>query len=131
MLAASKEAQKEKVLDDIEGDDVDKDTTSSSDSSDDHIDETERLKRIQEATEKEKLLRKRKRQEKEDAPYVPSPQHVSGYQSPQSSSKKKEDAKKRIVSPRIKKVTTKITKPKIVLIKKPAKESSKPSTPPP
>ncbi|XP_021975476.1 cilia- and flagella-associated protein 251-like [Helianthus annuus] len=67
--AVNVEAQKEKVIDDIEGDDVDKDTTSSSSSSEDEVDEAERLRRIQEATEKEKLLRKRKRQEKEDAPF--------------------------------------------------------------
>ncbi|MFS8019132.1 putative ELM2 domain-containing protein [Helianthus anomalus] len=109
--AAYAEVQKEKVIYDVEGDDVDKDTTSSLSSSDAEIDETERLRRIQEATEKENLLRKRKRQEKEDAPYVPSPQHVSGSQSPSS------------ISPRI-------IKPKIVLKKKPTKESKKPPTPP-
>ncbi|MFS7966637.1 hypothetical protein Hanom_Chr09g00776131 [Helianthus anomalus] len=128
---ADVDVQKEKVIDDIEGDDVDKDTTSSSSSSDEEIDDNERLRRIQEATEKEKLLRKRKRQEKEDAPYVPSPQHVSGSQSPQSSSKMEAGAKERIVSPKIKKVTPKISKPKIMLKKKPAKEPRKPSTPPP
>ncbi|XP_021975181.1 glutamic acid-rich protein-like [Helianthus annuus] len=66
---ANVEAQKGKgkVIDDIEGDDVDKDTTSSSSSSDEKVvDETERRKRIQEEIEKEKLLRKRKRQEKDD-----------------------------------------------------------------
>ncbi|XP_022026979.1 glutamic acid-rich protein-like [Helianthus annuus] len=128
--AVNVEAEKEKVIDDIEGDDVNKSTTSSSSSSDDEADEAERLKRIEEATKKEKQLRKRKRQEKDDAAYVPSPEHVSESQSP-SSGKKKAGAKKRIVSPKIKKVTTKITKPKIVLKKKPTKEPSKPSTPPP
>ncbi|XP_022019497.1 transcription initiation factor TFIID subunit 3-like [Helianthus annuus] len=127
---ANVEAEKEKVIDDVKGDDVNKSTTSFSSSSDDEIDETERLKRIQEATEKEKQLRKRKRQEKDDVAYVPSPEHVSESQSP-SSGKKKEGARKRIVSPKIKKVTTKITKPKIVLKKKPSKEPSKPPTPPP
>ncbi|XP_021971579.1 fibrous sheath CABYR-binding protein-like [Helianthus annuus] len=128
--AVNVEAEKEKVLDDVEGDDVNKSTTSSLSSSDDEIDETGRLRRIQEATEKEKQLRKRKRQEKDDAAYVPSPEHVSESQSP-SSGKKKAGAKKRIVSPKIKKFTTKITKLKIVLKKKPAKEPSKPSTLPP
>ncbi|XP_021985481.1 serine/arginine repetitive matrix protein 1-like [Helianthus annuus] len=127
--AANVEAEKEKVIDDVEGVDVNKSTTSSSSSSDEEIDETERLRRIQEATEKEKQLRKR-RQEKDDATYIPSPEHVSESQSP-SSGKKKAGAKKRIVSPKIKKVTTKITKPKIVLKKKTAKEPSKPSTPSP
>ncbi|XP_022003489.1 serrate RNA effector molecule homolog [Helianthus annuus] len=80
------EAQKgkDKVVDDIEGDDVDKDTTSSSSSSDEEIvDETEHRKRIQEEIEKEKQLRKRKRQEKDDDDvYVPSPEHVSESQYP-------------------------------------------------
>ncbi|XP_022024605.1 glutamic acid-rich protein-like [Helianthus annuus] len=121
--AANVEAEKEKVIEDIEGDDVDKDTTSSSSSSDDEIDEAERLRRIQEATEKEKQLRKRKRQEKDDVAYVPSPKHVYESQSP-SSGRKKAGARKRIVSPKIMKVTTKITKLKIVLKKKPSKEPS-------
>ncbi|XP_022023974.1 trichohyalin-like [Helianthus annuus] len=121
--AVNVEAQKEKVIDDIEGDDVDKDTTSSSSSSEDEVDEVERLRRIREAIEKEKLLRKRKRQEKEDAPYVPSPQHVSDSQSP-SSGRKKAGARKKVVSPKIRKVTPKISKPKIVLKKKPSKETS-------
>ncbi|XP_022003082.1 RNA-binding protein 33-like [Helianthus annuus] len=96
----------------------------------DEVDETERLRRIQEATEKEKQLKKRKRQEKDDAAYVPSPEHVSESQSPLSG-KKKAGARKRIVSPKIKKVTKKITKPKIVLKNKSAKQPSKPPTPPP
>ncbi|XP_022019207.1 uncharacterized protein LOC110919241 [Helianthus annuus] len=85
------EAQKgkDKVIDDIEGDDVDKDTTSSSSSSEEEVDETERLRKVQEAIEKEKLLRKRKRQEKDDDDaYVPSPEHVSESQSPPSGRKK-------------------------------------------
>ncbi|KAJ0668970.1 hypothetical protein HanPI659440_Chr17g0695691 [Helianthus annuus] len=75
--AVNVEAEKEKVLDDFEGDDVNKSTTSSSSSSDEEIDENERLRRIQEATEKEKQLRKMERQEKDDSAYVPSPEHVS------------------------------------------------------
>ncbi|XP_022024782.1 transcription initiation factor TFIID subunit 3-like [Helianthus annuus] len=118
-------SQKEKVADNIEGDDVDKSTTSSTSSSDDEIDETERLRRIQEETEKEKQLRKRKRQEKDDAAYIPSPEHVSESQLP-SSGRKKVGARKRIVSPKIKKVT-----PEIVLKKKPSKVPSRPPTPPP
>ncbi|XP_021985315.1 glutamic acid-rich protein-like [Helianthus annuus] len=92
---------KEKVIDDIEGDDVDKDTTSSSSSSEEEVDETERLRRIHEATEKEKLLRKRKRQEKDDDDaYVPSPEHVSESQSPPGG-KKRGGARKKVVSPKI------------------------------
>ncbi|XP_022031735.1 BAG domain-containing protein Samui-like [Helianthus annuus] len=74
--------EKEKVVDDIEGDDVDRSTTSSSSSSDGGIEDIESRKRIQEEIEKEKLLRKTKRQEKDDDDvYVPSPEHVSGSQS--------------------------------------------------
>ncbi|XP_022018946.1 rRNA biogenesis protein RRP36-like [Helianthus annuus] len=130
--AVNVEAGKEKVIDDIEGDDVDKSTTSSSSSSDDEIDETERLKRIQAETEKEKLLRKRKRQEKDDdddEAYVPSPEHVSESQSP-SVGRKKARARKKVVSPKVRKVTPKIKMPKIVLKKKPSIETRKPPTPP-
>ncbi|XP_035845287.1 serine/arginine repetitive matrix protein 1-like [Helianthus annuus] len=122
--------EKEKFVDDIEGDDVDKDTTSSSSSLDDEIDETERLRRVQEEIEQEKLLRKRKRQEKDDdEAYVPSPEHVSVSQSPQGG-RKKAGARKKVVSPKIRKVTPKISKPKIVLKKKQTKETKKPPTPP-
>ncbi|XP_035835773.1 pollen-specific leucine-rich repeat extensin-like protein 1 [Helianthus annuus] len=124
------EAGKEKVVDDIEGDDVVKSTTSSSSSSDDEIDETERLRRVQEATKQEKLLRKRKRQEKDDdEAYVPSPEHVSESQSP-AGGRKKAGARKKVVFPKIRKVTPKIKMPKIVLKKKPSKETRKPPTPP-
>ncbi|MCQ7285355.1 hypothetical protein NP026_23650, partial [Salmonella enterica] len=126
------EAQKgkDKVVDDIEGDDVNKDTTSSSSSSDDEIDETERLRRGQEEIEQEKLLRKRKRQEKDDdAAYVPSPEHVSESQSPPGG-RKKAGAHKKVVSPKIRKVTPKIKMPKIVLKKTQTKETRKPPTPP-
>ncbi|XP_035830769.1 proteoglycan 4-like [Helianthus annuus] len=127
------EAQKgkDKVVDDIEGDDVDKDTSSSSSSSDEEVvDETERRKRIQVEIEKEKQLRKRKRQEKDDdAAYVPSPEHVSESQSPPGG-RKKAGARKKVVSPKIRKVTPKISKPKIVLKKKQTKETKKPPTPP-
>ncbi|XP_021985880.1 bromodomain-containing protein 4-like [Helianthus annuus] len=115
-----------------EGDDVNKSTTSSSSSSEDDIDETERLKRIQEEIAKERQLRKRKRQEKDDDAYIPSPEHVSESQSTPSGGRKKTGASRRIVSPKIKKVTQKIKKPmKIVLKKKPSQEPSKPPSPPP
>ncbi|XP_035835797.1 fibrous sheath CABYR-binding protein-like [Helianthus annuus] len=126
------EAQKgkDKVIDDIEGDDVDKDTTSSTSSSEEEVDETECLRRIQEATEQEKLLRKRKRQEKDDDDaYVPSLEHVSESQSPPGG-KKKAGARKKVISPKIRKVTPKISKPKIVLKKKQTKETRKLQTPP-
>ncbi|XP_022018855.1 glutamic acid-rich protein-like [Helianthus annuus] len=95
--------EKEKIVEDVEGDDVNKDTTSSSSSSDDGIDEIESRKRIQEEIEKEKLLRKRKRQEKDDDDvYVPSPEHVSGSQSPPGG-RKKAGARKKVVSPKLRK----------------------------
>ncbi|XP_022024182.1 glutamic acid-rich protein-like [Helianthus annuus] len=129
---AAVDAQKEKAADDIEGDDVNKSTTSSSSSSEDEIDVIEREKRIQAEVEKEKQLRKRKRQEKDDDAYVPSPERVSESQSPPSGGRKKAGARKRIVSPKIKKVTQKIKKPtKIILKKKPTQKPSKPPSPPP
>ncbi|XP_021985432.1 transcription initiation factor TFIID subunit 3-like [Helianthus annuus] len=120
--------EKEKVVDDIEGDDVDKSTTSSSSSSDDGIDEIESRKRIQEEIEKEKLLRKRKRQEKDDDDvYVPSPENVSGSQS-SPRVRKKAGGRKKVVSPKIVKASPKIKVTKTVLKKK--KQTKKPPTPP-
>ncbi|MFS7903103.1 hypothetical protein Hanom_Chr01g00020051 [Helianthus anomalus] len=56
------EIQKEKLVDDIEGDNVDKDTTSSSSSSEDEVvDEFERQRRLEEEIANERMLRKRKR----------------------------------------------------------------------
>ncbi|XP_022003442.2 titin-like [Helianthus annuus] len=105
--------EKEKIVEDIEGDDVDKSTTSSSSSSDDGINEIESRKRIQEEIEKEKLLRKRKRHEKDDDDvYVPSPEHVSGSQS-SPRVRKKAGGRKKVVSPKILKATPKIKVPKI------------------
>ncbi|MFS7986509.1 hypothetical protein Hanom_Chr11g01011131 [Helianthus anomalus] len=45
------------------------------------VDTRESKKQMREELEKEKLLRKRKRAEKEDEPYVPSPEHVSASKS--------------------------------------------------
>ncbi|KAJ0751946.1 hypothetical protein HanPI659440_Chr09g0318651 [Helianthus annuus] len=75
-IVADVDKEKEKLVDDVEGDDVDKDTTSSSSSSEfETVDPRESEKRRREELEKEKLLRKRKRAEKEDEAYVPSPEH--------------------------------------------------------
>ncbi|MFS7964613.1 hypothetical protein Hanom_Chr08g00752401 [Helianthus anomalus] len=60
---------------------------------------------------------------------MPSPEHISESQSPPSG-KKKAGARKKVVSTKIRKVTPKIKIPKIVLKKKPTKESKKPPTPP-
>ncbi|KAJ0829147.1 hypothetical protein HanLR1_Chr00c0030g0695341 [Helianthus annuus] len=75
-VVADVDKEKGKLADDVEGDDVDKDTTSSSSSSEfEMIDPRESERRRKEELEKEKLLRKRKRAEKEDEAYVPSPEH--------------------------------------------------------
>ncbi|KAJ0750716.1 hypothetical protein HanLR1_Chr05g0185141 [Helianthus annuus] len=110
--------EKEKVIDDIEGDDVDKDTTSSSSSSDEEVvDENERQRRINEEIEKEKLIRKRKRLEKDDdAPYIPSPEHVTESQSTPKVRRKAGGRKK--------------STPKVKVSKRPQKIVQKPPTPP-
>ncbi|KAJ0814639.1 hypothetical protein HanPSC8_Chr17g0788101 [Helianthus annuus] len=94
-VVADVDKEKEKIVDDIEGDDVDKDTTSSSSMSEfEMVDTRESEKRIREELEKEKLLRKRKRAEKEDELYVPSPEHVSASKSSSKITKKAGGRKK-------------------------------------
>ncbi|MFS7904594.1 hypothetical protein Hanom_Chr01g00037951 [Helianthus anomalus] len=117
-VTAEIQKEKEKIVDDIEGDDVDKVTTSSSSSSEDEVvDEHERQRRMNEEIEKEKLIRKRKRQEKDDdAPYVPSPEHVSESQSTPRGRKKA--------------VVRKRATPKVRVSKRPQKIVQKPPTPP-
>ncbi|XP_035843192.1 FK506-binding protein 5-like [Helianthus annuus] len=90
-------AAKEKEAGVEEGDDGDK---SSSSSSDEEIDETERAKRIEAEIAKEKQLKRKRRQEKDDDVYVPSPKHVSESQTPPSGGRKKTSARKSIASPR-------------------------------
>ncbi|XP_035838741.1 glutamic acid-rich protein-like [Helianthus annuus] len=112
----------EKATGEKEGDDGDKDSSSSSD---EEIDEIERERRIQPEIAKEKQLRKRKRQENEDEVYVPSPGEVIESQTPPSGGKKKAGARKKVVTPKMKKPL------KILLKKKPTQEPSKPLSPPP
>ncbi|KAF5813716.1 hypothetical protein HanXRQr2_Chr03g0101991 [Helianthus annuus] len=101
-----------------EGDNEEKSSSSSSES---EIDETGRLKRIKADIEKEKLKRKR-REEKDDDLYIPSPDHVQDTQTPPSSGgRKKASARKRIVSPKVRKLT----------IKMDPKRTSKPKQPTP
>ncbi|MFS7966339.1 hypothetical protein Hanom_Chr09g00772631 [Helianthus anomalus] len=102
--------EKEKVIDDIDGDDVDKDTTSSSSSLEDEVvDEFERQRRMEEEIENERLLRKRKRQEADDdAPYVPSPEHVTESQSTPKVKRKAGGRKKATPKIRISKKPQKI-----------------------
>ncbi|KAJ0716322.1 hypothetical protein HanPI659440_Chr13g0511341 [Helianthus annuus] len=109
--------EKEKVIDNVEGDDVDKDTTSSSSGSVfEVVDALEREKRMREEIQKEKLLRKRRREEKEDAPYEPSPEHISASQSTPKSKKKAGGRKK--------------ATPKIKVLKRPQRIMHTQSTPP-
>ncbi|MFS7963128.1 hypothetical protein Hanom_Chr08g00734501 [Helianthus anomalus] len=119
--------EKEKVIDDIEGDDMDKDKTSSSGSSEDEVvDEFERQRRMEEEIENERILRKRKRQEvDDDVPYVPSPEHISGSQSTPRGRKKTAGQKKATPKIRISKRPQ-----KIVQKKQPEVECQKPPTPP-
>ncbi|XP_021979078.1 myb-like protein V [Helianthus annuus] len=116
------ELESEKVAD--EGVGADKGDKSSSSSSDEEIDEIEREKRIQAEIAKEKQLRKRRREEKEDDVYIPSPEEVIESQTPPSGGRKKTGARKRVVTPKMKKTL------KILLNKKPTQEPSKPPSPP-
>ncbi|KAM0070555.1 hypothetical protein Hdeb2414_s0001g00014511 [Helianthus debilis subsp. tardiflorus] len=97
---------------------------SSSSSSEEEIDETERAKRIQAEIEKEKHLKIKRREEKDDDVYVPSPEHVIESQTPPSfGGRKKASARKRVVSP-------KAARRKLI-VKLPKRTSKpKPTTPP-
>ncbi|XP_022031653.1 RNA-binding protein 33-like [Helianthus annuus] len=120
-------AQKDKAAGEEGGDDVNKSTTSSSSSSEDEIDETERYKKVMSAAEKVKQ-KKRKRSDKDDDDdvYIPSQENVEDVQTPPSSGgRKKVGARKRVVTPKMKKPL------KIVLKKKSTQETSKPTSPPP
>ncbi|MFS7963135.1 hypothetical protein Hanom_Chr08g00734591 [Helianthus anomalus] len=81
---------------------------------------------MEEEIENERLLRKRKRQEiDDDAPYVPSPEHVTESQSTPKVRRKAGGRKK--ATPKI--IVSKRPQ-KIVPKKQPEKESQKPPTPP-
>ncbi|MFS7997518.1 hypothetical protein Hanom_Chr12g01142721 [Helianthus anomalus] len=114
---------KDKAAGEEEGDDGDKDSSSSSE---DEIDETERYKKVMSGVEKEKQ-KKRKRSDKDDDDvYIPSQENVEDVQTPQSSGgRKKSSARKKGVTPKIKKNL------KILLKKRPTQEPSKPPSPPP
>ncbi|MFS7947236.1 hypothetical protein Hanom_Chr06g00545771 [Helianthus anomalus] len=114
--------EQEKTVDDVEGDDGDK---SSSSSFDEEIDETERARKVKAEIEKEKQLKSKRKEDKEDELYNPSPEHVIESQTPQSSGgRKKQSARKKVATPRAKGL-------KILLKKKPIQTSSKPPSPPP
>ncbi|KAJ0764984.1 hypothetical protein HanPI659440_Chr08g0298391 [Helianthus annuus] len=121
------EIQKEKLVEDIEGDDVDKDTTSSSSSSEDEVvDEFEHQRRLEEEIANERMLRKRKRlEEDDDEPYVPSPEYVSESQS--SAKGRKKATSRKITSLKIKLSR----QPQKIVKKKPSKiQTQKPPSPP-
>ncbi|MFS7930832.1 hypothetical protein Hanom_Chr04g00348861 [Helianthus anomalus] len=106
-----------------EGDKEDK----SSSSSEEGIDETERLERIRAEIDKEKQLKRKRREEKDDDDdvYVPSPDHDQDTPTPPSSGgRKKTSARKRVVSP-------KAARRKLTIKLNPKRASKpKPSTPP-
>ncbi|KAJ0557266.1 hypothetical protein HanRHA438_Chr07g0309741 [Helianthus annuus] len=107
------------------GEEGDKEDKSSSSSSESEIDETERLKRIQAEIEKEKQLKRKRREEKNDDFYIPSPEHVQDSQTPPSSGgRKKSNARKSVVSP-------KAARRKLIVKLNPKHASKpKPTTPP-
>ncbi|MFS7953049.1 hypothetical protein Hanom_Chr07g00614071 [Helianthus anomalus] len=90
-------AEKEKAAGEKEGDDGHKSSTSSSD---EEIDESERTRRIQAEIAKEKQLKRKRREEKDDDLYIPSPEHVIESQMPPSGGRKKTSARKSVKSPR-------------------------------
>ncbi|MFS7966342.1 hypothetical protein Hanom_Chr09g00772661 [Helianthus anomalus] len=118
-------AQKDKAAGE-EGDDVNKSTISSSSSTEDQIDETALYKKVMSGVEKEKQ-KKRKRSDKDDDDvYIPSQENIEDVQTtPSSGGRKKAGARKKVVTPKMKKPL------KIVLKKKPSQETSKPPLPPP
>ncbi|XP_021971436.1 cell surface glycoprotein 1-like [Helianthus annuus] len=66
---------------------------------------------MREEVEQEKLIRKRKREEKEDAPYVPSPEHVSASLSTPRGKKKAADRKRTTPKIKVSKRPQKIIQP--------------------
>ncbi|MFS7992874.1 putative transcription factor bZIP family [Helianthus anomalus] len=119
-------AEKEKTAGDEEGDDVDK---SSSSASDEDMDETERAKRIRVEIEKEKQLKRR--EEKEDDPYIPSPEHVIESQTPPSSGgRKKASARNRVVTPSAARRKLIVKLPKRTPKSKPPTPPKQPTPPP-
>ncbi|KAM0043108.1 hypothetical protein Hdeb2414_s0010g00337391 [Helianthus debilis subsp. tardiflorus] len=98
----------------------------SSSISESEIDETECLKRIRADIEKEKQLKRKRREEKDDDLYIPSPEHSQDVQTPPSSGgRKKSNARKRVVTPKVAK------RLKILLKNKPIQEPNQPPEPSP
>ncbi|XP_022032416.1 intracellular protein transport protein USO1-like [Helianthus annuus] len=83
------------------GENVGDNEEESSSSSEEDIDEIERLKRIRDDIEKQKQLKRKRREEKEDELYIPSPECVQKVQTPPSEGRKKSNARKRVEFPRV------------------------------
>ncbi|MFS8023876.1 hypothetical protein Hanom_Chr16g01456641 [Helianthus anomalus] len=116
----------EKVAGD-EGDDVE---NSSSNSSEEEIDETERAKRIQAEVEKETQLKRKRREDKDDELYNPSPEQVIESQTPPSSGgRKKASAKKKVMSPQAARRKLIVRLPKRTLKTKSSQPPSPPQSP--
>ncbi|KAJ0452579.1 hypothetical protein HanHA300_Chr15g0580511 [Helianthus annuus] len=82
-------------------------------SSDSEVDETERWKKV--ISDKEKQKKRKRSGDDDDDLYVLSPEHVQEVQTPPSEGRKKSNARKRVVSPVVRKL-------KIKLKSKPASE---------
>ncbi|KAJ0434739.1 hypothetical protein HanOQP8_Chr17g0670071 [Helianthus annuus] len=83
------------------GDESDDVEESSSSSSKEEIDENERAERIRAEIEKEKQLKRKRREDKDDELYNPSPEHVIESQTPPSfGGRKKTSVRKSVVSPK-------------------------------
>ncbi|MFS7903908.1 hypothetical protein Hanom_Chr01g00029731 [Helianthus anomalus] len=120
-------AQKEKEAGEKEGDEGDKSSSSSSES---EVDETERMKRVQAEIVKERQLKRKRREEKEDDLYIPSPEHVIESQTPPSGGGKKTSARKSTATPRAARQKLTLRLPKRTLkTKQPTPPPSEPSPP--
>ncbi|KAF5759664.1 hypothetical protein HanRHA438_Chr16g0755871 [Helianthus annuus] len=119
-------SEAEKAAGENEGDNEEKSSSSSSES---EIDETERLKRIKADIEKEKQLKRKRRKEKDDDLYIPSPEHVQEVQTPPSEGRKKSNARKRVVSPKVRKLTIKLNPKHASKPKQPTPPEHQPSPP--
>ncbi|KAJ0669036.1 hypothetical protein HanPI659440_Chr17g0696501 [Helianthus annuus] len=96
----------------------------SSSSSDSEVDETEHWKKV--VSEKEKQKKRKRSGNDHDDLYVPSLEHVQDVQAPPSSGgRKKSNARKRVVTPKV------ARRLKVVLKSKPIQEPSQPPSPPP
>ncbi|XP_021979907.1 glutamic acid-rich protein-like [Helianthus annuus] len=114
----------EKAIGENDGDD------SSSSSSEEEIDETERAKRIKAEIGKEKKLKRKRKEDKDDELYNPSPEQIIESQTPPSSGgRKKASARKQVMSPQAARRKLIVRLPKRTLKTKSSQPPS-PSPPP-